>query len=84
MLGQFSGKNETNGGLNFARSNGRLLVVASQVLGLGGDLVKDILHTEKNEKKKDEKGCRRFSTMGGADKGSRHGVRSGVRARQEG
>ena len=43
MLGKLTGEDEADSSLDFARSDGRLLVVAGQVLGLDGDLVKDIL-----------------------------------------
>lgn len=43
MLGKLTGEDEADSGLDFARSDSRLLVVAGQVLGLDGDLVKDIL-----------------------------------------
>ena len=45
VLGELTGEDEADGSLDFARSNGRLLVVAGQVLGLDGNLVKDILQS---------------------------------------
>lgn len=46
MLGKLTGEDEADSSLDFARSNSGLLVVAGQVLGLDGDLVKDILQVE--------------------------------------
>ena len=43
MLGQLSGQNEPDCGLDFTRSHGRLLVVASQGGGLSGNLLKDVV-----------------------------------------
>jgi len=45
VLGELTGEDEADSGLNFARSHGGLLVVAGQVLGLDGNLVKDILRS---------------------------------------
>lgn len=43
MLGQFTGQDQTDRGLNFARGDGRLLVVGSKLRGLGGDPLEDIV-----------------------------------------
>lgn len=45
MLGELTREDEADSGLDFARSHGGLLVVAGQVLGLDGNLVKDILQS---------------------------------------
>ena len=43
MLGKFSGKDETDSGLDFARRDGALLVVVSQTASLGGDALEDVV-----------------------------------------
>ena len=43
VLGEFTGEDEADGGLDLTRGDSGLLVVSGQVLGLGGDLVKDII-----------------------------------------
>ena len=43
VFGQLAGEDEAHRGLDLARGDGGLLVVASQVGGLDGDLVKDVL-----------------------------------------
>lgn len=44
MLGQFTWEDEADRGLNLAGSHSWLLVVASQVTGLHGDLVKNVVN----------------------------------------
>ena len=43
VFGQLSGKKQTDGGLDFARSDGRLFVVLRQAGGLGGDPLEDVV-----------------------------------------
>jgi hypothetical protein len=43
MLGQFSGKHETNGGLNFATTQGGFLVVRGQFTSFGGDAFENVV-----------------------------------------
>ncbi len=43
VLGQFTGKDQTNGGLNFAGRDGGALVVSSELGGFGGDSFEDIV-----------------------------------------
>ena len=43
VLGQLSGKEETDGGLDLARGDGGPLVVVSQTASLGGDALKDVV-----------------------------------------
>lgn len=43
MLGKLTGEDETNGGLDLSRRDGRLLVVGSELGGLGSDALKDVL-----------------------------------------
>ena len=43
MLGELTGEDEADSGLDLARSDGGLLVVASKAGGLGGDAVEDIV-----------------------------------------
>ena len=43
VLGQLSGKEETDGGLDLARGDGGPLVVVSQTAGLGGDALKEVV-----------------------------------------
>ncbi len=43
MLGQLSGQDEADGGLDFTASDRWLLAVACQLGGLGGDLLKLVL-----------------------------------------
>lgn len=42
MLGQFAGEDEADGGLNLPRGDGGLLVVCSELGGLGSDALKDV------------------------------------------
>jgi hypothetical protein len=42
VLGQFTGQDETDGGLDLARGNGGLLVVGSELGGLGSDTLENI------------------------------------------
>ena len=43
MLGQFTGKNESDGSLDLSRRNGRLLVVLSKFGSFGSDSLKDVV-----------------------------------------
>ena len=43
MLGQFSGKHETNCGLNFATAQGGLFVVSGQFTSFGGNAFKNVV-----------------------------------------
>ena len=43
VLGQLSGKEETDGGLDLARGDRGPLVVVSQTASLGGDALKDVV-----------------------------------------
>ena len=43
MLGQLSGQEETDRGLNLARGDGGPLVVVSQAASLGGDALEEIV-----------------------------------------
>lgn len=42
MLREFTGKDKTNSGLDFARRDGRLLGVCGKLGGFGGDTLEDI------------------------------------------
>ena len=44
VLGKLSGEDETDGSLDFARRDGRLLVVVSQTRGLGSDALEHVVH----------------------------------------
>ena len=43
MLGQLTGQQESDGGLDFPRGDGGSLVVVSQSAGLGGDALEDVV-----------------------------------------
>ena len=43
VLGQLSGQEETDGGLDLARGDGGPLVVVSQTASLGGDALEDVV-----------------------------------------
>ena len=43
VLGQLSGEDEADGGLDFARGDGALLVVVGETAGLGGDALEDVV-----------------------------------------
>ena len=43
MLGQLSGQEETDGGLDLTRGDGGPLVVVSQTASLGGDALEDVV-----------------------------------------
>lgn len=43
MLGQLTGEDQTDTGLDLSGGDGRLLVVGSQLRGLGGNTLEDIL-----------------------------------------
>jgi len=60
VLGKFTGEDQANGSLNLARRDGRLLVVGSQLGGLGSDTLEDII---------DEGVEDRHSTVGNASVG---------------
>lgn len=42
MLGQLTGEDETDGGLNLSGGDGGLLVVGSELGGLGGNTLEDV------------------------------------------
>jgi hypothetical protein len=42
VLGEFTGQDQANRGLDFAGGNGRLLVVGSKLGSLSGDALEDI------------------------------------------
>ena len=42
VLGQLTGKDQANGGLDFPRRDGGLLVVGSELGGLGGNALEDV------------------------------------------
>lgn len=42
MLGQFTGQDETDGGLNLSGGDGGFLVVGSELGGLGSNALEDI------------------------------------------
>jgi hypothetical protein len=42
VLGKLTGEDQTNGGLNFPRGDGGLLVVGSKLGGLSGDTLEDV------------------------------------------
>ena len=42
MFGQLTGKDQANRGLDFPRRDGGLLVVGSELGGLGGNALKDV------------------------------------------
>jgi hypothetical protein len=42
VLGQFTGQDESDGGLDLSGVDGRLLVVGSKLGSLGGDLLEDV------------------------------------------
>ena len=42
MLGELTRKDQTNGGLDFPRGDGGLLVVGSKLGGLSGDALEDV------------------------------------------
>ncbi|CAB4067763.1 unnamed protein product [Lepeophtheirus salmonis] len=44
VLGQLSGEEETDSGLDFSGGDGGSLVVVSETRGLGGDSLKDVVH----------------------------------------
>ena len=44
VLGQLTGEEQTDGGLDLPRGNGGPLVVVSQTAGLGGDALEDVVH----------------------------------------
>ena len=44
MLGQFTGEEEPDGGLDLPRGDGGPLVVVSQTAGLSGDSLEDVVH----------------------------------------
>ena len=44
MFGEFSGKEETDGGLDLPGSDCRALVIVRQTGGLGGDALEDVVH----------------------------------------
>ena len=43
MFGKFSGKHQTNSGLDFAAGKGGLLVVGGELSGLGSDALEDVV-----------------------------------------
>ena len=43
VLGQFTGENEADGGLDFAARQGGFLVVAAQFASFGGDALEDVV-----------------------------------------
>ena len=43
MLGQLSGQEETDGGLDLARGDGGPLLVVTQTASLGGDALQDVV-----------------------------------------
>jgi len=43
VLGQFTGQQESDGGLDFPAGNGRTLVVVRKTTGLGGDALEQIV-----------------------------------------
>jgi len=43
VLGEFTGKHEADGGLDFSRGKGGLLVVGGELSGFGGDALEDIV-----------------------------------------
>ena len=44
VLGQFTGQEETDGGLNLPGGDGAALVVVSETAGLGRDALEDVVH----------------------------------------
>ena len=44
MLGQLTGQEEPDGGLDLPRGDGGPLVVVSESAGLSGDSLKDVVH----------------------------------------
>jgi hypothetical protein len=42
VLGQLTGKDESDGGLDLSRGDGGLLVVCSKLGGLSGDALEDV------------------------------------------
>ena len=60
VLRQFSGQEKSHGSLDFARSNGRLLVVLRQTRSLSCDLSEDVI----NEGVHDRHGFARDSDIG--------------------
>ena len=44
VLGQLTGEEETDGGLNLPAGDGRATVVVGQTRGLGGDALEDVVH----------------------------------------
>ena len=44
VLGQFTGEEEPDGGLDLPRGDGGPLVVVSQTAGLSGDSLEDVVH----------------------------------------
>ena len=44
VLGQFSGKQKSDGSLDFPRSNGAPLVVVSETRSFGGNAFEDVVH----------------------------------------
>ena len=44
MLGQFTGKEKPDGGLDLPRGDGGPLVVVGETRGLGGDSLEDVIH----------------------------------------
>ena len=44
MLGQLTGEEETDGGLDLPAGDGRALVVVGKTAGFGGDALEDVVH----------------------------------------
>ena len=83
VLGQLAGQDEAHGGLDLARRHRRLLVVARQAGGLGGDLLEDVV----DERVHDGHGLRRDARVGVHLKGRERGNARSVnlnRRRQKG
>jgi hypothetical protein len=55
VLGKLSGEDEADRGLDLTRRDGRLLVVGSELGGLGCDALKDVWKRLRIRKGKDEK-----------------------------
>lgn len=46
MLGKLTGEDEADGGLNLSGRDGGLLVVSSQLGGLGSDTLEDVCNSD--------------------------------------
>lgn len=59
MLGQLTGKDEADGGLDLSGRDGGLLVVSGKLGGLGGDALEDVCRKGILEKPKKAKRAKR-------------------------